>query len=63
MNKFESRSMVILDKNQLINVVGGRDNFCSALGGATLAAAAFGNAPAFMVFGAGFMIFCLNGHA
>ncbi len=63
MEKSISRNMVILNESQLKDFIGGKDNLCAALAGATLASAALLYGPGFLVFGAGFLIFCVDGDA
>ena len=62
MEKLKCRNMVILKENQFDGISGGNDNICAALAGATLASGLLGS-PTFMFFGAGYLIFCLEGHA
>ena len=61
MEKSITRNIVILKESQLKDFIGGRDNLCAALAGATLASGLLGS-PSFMVFGAGYLIFCVEGH-
>jgi hypothetical protein len=63
MKRLTDDQIVRLDEDQIKNIVAGNDNICAALGGAALMSAALLSVPGFMVFGAGFMIFCLDGHA
>jgi hypothetical protein len=63
MKRLTESKMIILDDSQVRDIVAGNDNICAALAGAALTSAALLSVPGFMLFGAGFMIFCLNGHA
>ncbi len=62
MERSINRNMQDLDENQLKCFKGGNQNICAALAGATLSSAVLLNGAGFLFFGAGYLIFCVEGH-
>jgi len=62
MDKPKSNNMQILDENQTKHFKAGQQNICAALAGATLSSAVLLNGAGFLFFGAGYLIFCVEGH-
>jgi hypothetical protein len=62
MENAKSNNMQILKKNQMTHYRAGNQNICAALAGATLSSAILLNGAGFMFFGAGYLIFCAEGH-
>lgn len=56
------KEVIYLTEPELKKYIAGNENICAALAGATLTSAMMSFAPGFFVFGAGFMLFCLEGH-